>query len=96
MLKLVRYSTRLYQSRQYCVKSREELEAYLSEKIEQGLNYLEKRQEESNSEDAQEDLLQSIARTNYLSKYFIYNTLDTLAKRNSSFKNDENFKVRTQ
>eukprot|EP00826_Nyctotherus_ovalis_P060715 TRINITY_DN854_c0_g1_i27.p1 TRINITY_DN854_c0_g1~~TRINITY_DN854_c0_g1_i27.p1 ORF type:complete len:182 (+),score=30.32 TRINITY_DN854_c0_g1_i27:69-614(+) len=93
MLKIIRNSTSLVQVRQCSFKSREELEAYLSVKVEEGLKYLESMQTRDNSKEAQEDLVKSIARTNYLSKYFLCNMLKTLAQENSSLRKDQNFLV---
>jgi len=93
MLGVLKRSTRLVQVRQHCVKSREELEMYFAMKLEEGLKYLEKMQSKDNSKEAQDDLVRSIARTNYLSKYFLYNILQAIAQKNPSFKDDVNFKV---
>ena len=93
MLRISKRMTKLLQVRWNCVKSREEMEIYLSQKLEEGLKYLEKMQMYDNTEEGKEDIIKGITRCNYVSKYFLCNALQIVSTHNLIFKNDENFKV---
>jgi len=83
-LKMVRYIN---------FSNRAELEQYIAEKLEKSLKYLEEIQKPDSTEEGQEELIQSIARTNYLTKYILTNFLKSIHDSNHQIREDPNFKV---
>ena len=73
--------------------NKEDLEAFLSEKLEAGLRYLENLQRIENTEEGKEEIVKSIMRTNYLTKYALYHAMEEMSENSTELKVDPEFQV---
>lgn len=73
--------------------NKEQIEAMMAERLEYLLHYLEDAQKPDSTEEGKEDLVRSLTRSNYLSKYTLYHILESVSKTNPTLKADPEFQA---